>query len=378
MASSLSDLVNNLSEGLHTIKCKLGHDDKNCETCGIKYKYCDFLEYTNFKNDLTKFKCCNKSYRRKFDEKLKERFFNIYKFSNHDNHKFILLLRKDIYPYKYMDDWEKFNETSLSEKEDFHSHLNMEDVTDADYAHAKGVCKDFEIKKLGEYHDLYVQIDTLLLADVFENFRNMCLKIYELDPGKFLLTPGLAWQAALKKTKLKLDLLTNIDMLLMVEKGIRGGICNSIYRYAKASNKYMKDYDKNKESSYLHYWDVNNLYGWAMSQKLPLNNFQWIKDNYQFNEDLIKNYNEESDEGYFLEVDLQYLEKLHELHNDLLFLTERMKIEKVEKLVANLHDKTEYIIHIRSLKEALNHGLVLKKIHRFIKFNQNVMYTDLI
>ena len=160
-------------------------------------------------------------------------------------------------------------------------------------------------------------------------------------------------------------------MLLMVEKDIRGGICNAIHRYAKANNKYMKDYDKNKESSYLNYWDVNNLYGWAMSQKLPVNNFEWIKDTSQFNEDFIKNYNEESDEGYFLEVDVQYLEKLHELHNDLPFLPERMKIEKVEKLVANLHDKTEYVIHIRNLKQALNHGLVLKKVHRVIKFNQN-------
>ena len=194
---------------------------------------------------------CNKNCQIKFDEKLKERFFNTYKFSNHDNNKFILLLQKGVYPYEYMDDWEKFNETSLPEKEDFYSHLNMEDITDADYAHAKRVCKDFEIKNLGEYHDLYVQSDTLLLADVFENFRNMCLKIYELDPAKFLSAPGLAWQAALKKTKVKLDLLTNIHMLLMVEKGIRGGICHSIYRYAKANNKYMKNYDKNKKSSYL-------------------------------------------------------------------------------------------------------------------------------
>ena len=126
-----------------------------------------------------------------------------------------------------------------------------------------------------------------------------------------------------------------------------------------------------KESSYLQYWDVNNLYGWTMSQKFPVNNFEWIKDTSQFNEDFIKNYNEESDEGYFLEVDVQYLEKLHELHNDLPFLPERMKIEKVEKLVANLHDKTEYVIHIRNLKQALNHRLVLKKVHRVIKFNQN-------
>ena len=170
----------------------------------------------------------------------------------------------------------------------------------------------------------------------------------------------------------------------MVEKGIGGGICHSIYRYAKANNKYMKDYDENKESSYIQYWDVSNLYGWAMSQKLPGNNFEWNKDTSQFNEDFIKNYDEEYDEGYFLEVDVQYLTKLHELYNDLPFLPERMKIEKVEKLVPNLHDKTEYVMHIRNFKQALNRGLVLKKVHRVNKFNQNAwlklhidMNTDL-
>ena len=134
-------------------------------------------------------------------------------------------------------------------------------------------------------------------------------------------------------------------MLLIVEKGIRGGIYHSIYQYAKANKKHMKNYGKNKDSPYLQYWDVNNLYGWAMSQKVPVNNFEWIKDTSQFNKDFIKNYNEESDKGQFLEVDVQYLEKLHEFHNYLLFLPERMKIEKVEKVVANLHDKTEYYTH---------------------------------
>ena len=173
-------------------------------------------------------------------------------------------------------------------------------------------------------------------------------------------------------------------MLLMVEKGIIGGICHSIYRYAKANNKYMKDYDKNKKSSYIQYWDVNNLYGWAISQKLPVNNFEWIKDTSQLNEDFAKNYKEESDEGYLLAVDVQYLEKLHELHNNLPFLPERMKTKKVEKLVANLQDKTEYVIHKENLKQALNHGLVLKKVHGVIKFTQNAwlkpyidMNTDL-
>ena len=178
MASSLSNLVNNLSEGIHRIKCKYGHDDKKCETCGIKYKYCDFfLEYANFKDDLAECKhlCCNKNYQYKFDEKLKEQFFNIYKFSNHDNNKPVLLLQKVVYPYEYMDDWEKFNETSFPEKEDFYNHLNIEDITNADYAHAKRDFKDFEIKNLGEYHDLYVQRNTLLLADVFDNFRSVFL-----------------------------------------------------------------------------------------------------------------------------------------------------------------------------------------------------------
>ena len=149
----------------------------------------------------------------------------------------ILLLRKGVYLYEYMDVWEKFNKTSLPEKEDFYSHLNMEDITDVDYAHVKRVCKDFEIKSLGEYYESYVQSDTLLLADVIENFRNMCFNIYKLDPAKFLSAPGLPWQAALEKSRVKLDLLNDIDMLLMLEKGIRGGICHSIYQYAKANNK---------------------------------------------------------------------------------------------------------------------------------------------
>ena len=206
MTSLLSNLVNNLSEEIYKIKCKFTRDDKKCETCRIKYKYCDcFLEYTIFKDDLIEYKrlICNKNCQIKFDEKLKELVFNTYKFFNHDSNKFILLLRKDVYPDEYLDDWEKFCETSLTEEEDFSNHLNMEDTTDADYAQAKRVCKDFEMKNLGEYHDLYVQSNTLSLADVFENFQNICLKTYELDPAKCFSAPGLAWQAALKKTKVK-------------------------------------------------------------------------------------------------------------------------------------------------------------------------------
>ena len=139
-------------------------------------------------------------------------------------------------------------------------------------------------------------------------------------------------------------------MLLMVEKCFRGGISQSIYWYAKANNKYMKDYVKNKELLYLQYWNVNNLYARAMLQKLPVNNFEWVGNTSQFNEVFIKSYNEESDQAYFVEVDVQYPEKLHEFHNDLPFLPERIKIKKVEKLVGNLHDKTGYVRHKRNLK----------------------------
>ena len=165
----------------------------------------------------------------------------------------------------------------------------MKDITDADYMGAKRVCKDFETKNIGKYHDLYVQSDTLLLPDVSENFPNMYLKIYELDPARFLTAPGLAWEGVLKKKKVKLDLLTDIDMLLMVEKSIRCGICHNFHQYVKANNKYMEDYNKNKESSYLKCWDVVNFYGWTVSQKLiPFGCFKRVEETFQFNEGFIK------------------------------------------------------------------------------------------
>ena len=154
----------------------------------------------------------------------------------------------------------------------------MANIEDIDYRHDNNVFRRFKLKNLGEYHDLYVQSDNLLLADVFENFRNTFLKVYELDPAHFLSLPGLAWQTCLKKTNIKLELLTDYDMLLMVEEGIRGGICHSIHRHAKANNKYMKNYDKNEESLYIQYLDVNNLYGRAMPQKSPVNGFKWLED----------------------------------------------------------------------------------------------------
>ena len=171
--------------------------------------------------------------------------------------------------------------------------------------------------------------------------------------------------ASMSKKKVELELLTDYDMLLIAEEGIRG-ICHAVHRYAKANNKYMKNYDKNKESSYIQYLDANNLYGWPMCQKLPVNGFKWVKDVSKTHEKLIKNYDEDNDKGYILEVDVKY----HDLRSDLPFLPERMKIDKCKKLVCNLYKKKKYVVHIRSLKEALNHGLILKKVHRIIEFNQ--------
>ena len=303
MSTSLSKLVDNLSEGFHNNKCI------NCKSC---------LDYMRTKNEKLIFKCfnCKQNYEKDFNKELIKRFANTYEFCNKNLNKFILLLRKGIYPNEYIDNWERFDETLLPGKESFYSNLNMENIDDIDYRCGNNVFKRFKLKNLGEYRNLYVQSNTLLLADVFENFRNTCIKVYELDPTHFLSLPGLAWQACLKKTNIKLELLTDY-MLLMVEEGIRGGICHSIHRHARANNKYMKNYHENKESSYIQYLDANNLYGWAMSQKLPVNGFKWV--NNEINEEFIKNYHENSDKGYILEVDIKYPRKLHDLHSDFHF-----------------------------------------------------------
>ena len=250
-----------------------------------------------------------------------------------------LLIRKGIYPYEYMDSWGKFEETKLPSMEKFCSNLNMSRVSEEDYEHACFVWRKFGIRNMGEYNDLYLKIDVVLLANVFESFRRVCLENYGLDPSHFYTAPGLAWKVCLKKTGVKLKLLLDPDMLLMFERRIKGGITQSVHRWSAANNPYMNsEYDKNKTNKYLQYLDANSLYGWAMSQPLPTGEFRWVEFRKDWNPKAIveklvakKNY------GYLLEVDVRYPKELHDYHNDLPFMCGKMKINGVEKLVPNLY-----------------------------------------
>ena len=238
-----------------------------------------------------------------------------------------------------------------------------EDISDEDYEHARKVWKTFNMKTLKDYHDLYNEAEVFLLADVFENFRDICIENYELDPAHYYTAPGLAWDAALKVTKVELELLTDIDMLHMVEKGIRGGVSMISTRYGKANNKYMGDsFDSNKPSKYIQYLDANNLYGWAMSKFLPTHGFKWMEEDERNN---WKNY------SCILEVDLEYPKSLHDLHSDYPLAPEQIEVNKVKKLIPNLGDKKKYVIHYENLKQYLNLGLELVKIHRGIKFEES-------
>ena len=277
--------------------------------------------------------------------------------------KFNLLTRKGVYPYDYIDSFEKLKETKLPPKEKIYSRLDEKDISDEDYIHAQKVWEAFEIKSMEGYLGLYNKVDVLLLADVFENFRDICIKNYKLDPNHYYTAPGLAWDAALKITEVELELLSDIDMLMMFEEGIRSGDSMISNRYGKANNKYMgNNFDSSKPSKYIQYLDANNLYGWAMSKPLPTHGFEWMKVNE------LKTW-----ENYscILQVDLEYPISLHDLHNDYPLAPEHIKVNKVDKLIPNLRNKKKYLIHYENLKQYLNLGLELTKIHRGIKFKES-------
>ena len=297
----------------------------------------------------------------------KDGFKNLEKYFTPEQVK--LLKQKGFFPYDYMDDIEKLKVKKPPTQEVFYSKLTGHGIDNINYQHVLKVWKTWKMKTFKDYLKLYNETDVLLLADVFENFRDVCLKNYGLDPVYYFTAPGLAWDACLKITGVSIELLTDSDMLLMIEKGIRGGISIISNRYGEANNKYMKDYDKTKLSKFLMYLDANNLYGWAMTQKLPVHSFKWMSNKEIeniFNNQIVQVWEKTP---CILEVDLEYPEELHDLHNDYPLCPERVECDHgVKKLIPNLRHKNNYIIHYKNLMQCLRLGMKLKKIHNGIKF----------
>ena len=288
--------------------------------------------------------------------------------------RFDLLRRKGVFPYEHIDSVDRLNEDRLPPKSAFYSRLNESDISDEDYEHAQTVWKEFKCETLRNYLELYNKSDVQLLTDVFESFRDVCAKHYKLDPAWYYTAPGLAWDAMLKLTKVQLQLLSDSDMLLMVKRGIRGGISTISKRYVKANNKYMGEaYDPNEPSKFISYLDANNLYGWAMSRKLPTGGFKWMRD------EELENWR---NMPCILEVDLEYPTELHNLHNDYPLAPENIKPpgSNVKKLIPNLGNKEKYVVHHEALKQYISLGLKVTNVHRGIKFKESAwlkMYIDL-
>ena len=306
-----------------------------------------------------------------------------------------LMTRKGVYPYSFMDEYNKFDIDPFTlTKSDFRNDLTGEDISDCDYEFFKEICNTFSIKTLGEYHDLYLKSDVLLLSDVFENFRETCFQYYKLDPAHYYSAPGLSWNACLKMTGIELELISDIDMYLMIERGLRGGMSVISHRKAEANNKYMKTYNPEKPSKFITYLDANSLYSWSMVQYLPYGGFKWI-DPESFSIDTVR---ADSDKGHILEVDLTYPKELHDSHNEYPYCCEHttltdevlspyakhiaekheLTIGKSSKLISSLTDKKRYVIHEINLKQAVDAGLELTKIHRVVEFNQKPWMKDFI
>ena len=303
-----------------------------------------------------------------------------------------LLLRKGIYPYDYMDKWEKFDEQHLPPRAAFFSRLRDEPCSEADYEHAQRVWREFHCHNIGEYHDIYLKIDVLQLADVWESYSHICKSNYNLDPAHYVSAPNLSWDAMLKCTDVNIELASDPALFPFYDDGLRGGICTISKRYARANNPYMKElFDPSKPTTYIIYLDANNLYGWAMSQPLPIGGYTWLTPAAFSTIDWL-NQKVDQDYGYVIECDLDYPDHLHESHNDYPLAAERLLVNysvlsgkqieinraykmarnsKVAKLVPNLMPKRHYICDYLNLKFYLEHGLILLNIHRVVRYKQS-------
>lgn len=298
-----------------------------------------------------------------------------------DDTKFNMIRQKGVFPYSYVDSFAKLDEQQLPSRDKFYDNLRGESVSDENYTRALKVWNTFNCSTLGEYSDVYLKSDVLLLTDIFENFRKVCLEKYKLDPAQYLTAPSLSWDAMLRCTQVELELLTDIEMIHFFKKGIRGGVAQCTKRKAVANNKFLPNYDPSKPTSYIMYLDATNLYGYSMQQRLPTGDFRWLKKDeiFCFNCTRI---GDNSSKGYVVDVDLEYPSNLHKSHNNLPFCPENMipPNSKIPKLIPNLHDKQRYVIHYRNLKQCLKYGLKIKKIHRVLEFTQSAWlksYIDL-
>lgn len=284
---------------------------------------------------------------------------------------FELMSQKGVFPYSFVDSINKLSEP-FPARENFYDEFKNEQISEVDYKRAENVWNTFNCQNLGDYSDLYLKTDVLLLTDIFEKFRDICIKTYKLDPAHYLTAPSLSLDAGLLTTKVELELLTDVNMLHFFKHGIRGGVSMCVSKKATANNPFLQNYNPTQPNSYIAYLDATNLYGYCMQQFLPEKNFVWLSD------EEIQNYNpiEQSDTseyGYILEVDIDYPENLHNLHNDFPFCPESLipPNSKSPKLSPNLLNKRKYIIHYIALKQCIEHGLKLKRIHRVIRFKQS-------
>ena len=300
------------------------------------------------------------------------------------------LTQKGIYFYDYASSYNVFYESSIPAKEMFYDKQTQSNITEEDYKRAQKIFSKMRCKNLGEYMLLYVKTDALLLCDVFENFRELSLSYYGLDPCQYFSLPGLSYDAMLKMTGVKLDLITDIEMQTMIEDNIRGGITTINHRHFTANNQYLSDFDPKMPSSYIMYVDANNLYGKGMSEKLPTGNFRWLSQQ-ELEAFDIAEMDPNGETCYILEVDLRYPKALHDIHNDYPLAVECKYIRKEDispynkrfledhdeafkstrKLCPDLRDKKKYVCSLKNLKFFMRHGLILERIHCILAADQS-------